>query len=232
MTGGVPSTQSMIWTLAGVTLKRLGRGKALWIGALLSALPLIYAAVAHQGQTRFEPRTQFALSELLLAVLPAMFVGASVGDEIDDRTSTYLWSRPLARWAVLAGKLVALTPIVVALIVVGWYAAAQLATGSGPPVASLIAFAAAAIASSLMVAGIAVVVPKHSTALTIGYMLVDLFVGALPFSLQSLSVSYHAQVMSGLFDAPQAYVAPAVGMAAIAAFWFAIGLVRVRRLEV
>ena len=41
----VPTTSSTVWTLAAVTLKRLGRGKALWIGALIAALPPAFAVV-------------------------------------------------------------------------------------------------------------------------------------------------------------------------------------------
>jgi len=231
-TATVPAARTMIMTLAGVTLTRLGRGKALWIAAVFSALPLIYAVLAHSGRFRFEASTQFGISSLLLAVLPAMFVGASVGEEIEDRTSTYLWSRPIARWVVLAGKLLALTPIVVVLLVGGWYLEARLASNAGPPVASIIALAAGTIASSLAVAGIAVVVPKHGTALTIAYMLVDLFIGAMPFSMRALSMTYQVRTMAGMGDEPQAYVAPAIAMAVLAGIWLAIGVVRIRRLEV
>lgn len=222
----------MIWTLAGVTLKRLTRGKALWIGVGFAALPLIYAVLAHSGRFRFEASTQLGISALLLAVLPAMFVGASVGEEIEDRTSTYLWSRPIERWAVLAGKLVALAPIVVALIVVGWIVEVVLATGASPPAASIVALATGAIACSLAVAGIAVVVPRHGTAMTIAYMLIDLFVGEIPFSLQQLSITNHVRTIAGLSSEPQAYAAPLIAMAAIAGAWAAIGLWRIRRLEV
>src|SRR5262249_18729219 len=118
----VPTTLSPVWTLAAITLKRLGRGKALWIGALSAALPPVFGIAfsatrlhAHGG-TR-APDDLFSITVGLLAMLPAMFVGSSIGEEIEERTSTYLWSRPIARWAVLAGKLCALTPIVIALIV-------------------------------------------------------------------------------------------------------------------
>jgi len=228
----VPSTRAMIWTLAGVTLKRLGRGMALWISALFAALPLIYAVIAHAGRSEFHPSLQFGFSTLPLALLPAMLVGASIGEEIEARTATYLWSRPIARWAVLAGKLVALTPIVAVLVVASWLAAAWIATEQLPTLASSIALAAGAIASSLVVAGIAVVVPKHGTALTIGYMLVDLFVSAIPFSLQELSIIHQVRLIAGMADDPQAFVAPAIAIVAIAGVWTAIGLVRLRRLEV
>ena len=111
----VPSTSQAVWTLAAVTLKRLGRGKALWIGGLLAALPVLSASVLHARRFAASPDDLFKPTTLLLVLLPAMFIGASLGEEIEDRSSTYLWSRPIARGAVLAGKLCALTPIVIAL---------------------------------------------------------------------------------------------------------------------
>jgi ABC-type transport system involved in multi-copper enzyme maturation permease subunit len=219
----------MIRTLAGVTLVRLGRGKALWIGAALAALPVVFAAVL-QARGHASPSELFAPSMLLFAVLPALLVGASVGEEIEERTSTYLWSRPIVRWAVLAGKLLALTPIVVALSVGGWVIASALAT-AGPSIASCLGLAAGAVACSLVVAGIAVVVPRHGMALTIAYMLVDLFLGGLPFSLQQLSITYQTRALAGLAGEP-AIAAPLIGLVVIAGAWMAIGLGRIRRIEV
>lgn len=226
----VPPTSAMIRTLAGVTLKRLVRGKALWIAAVLAALPVVLATVFHAIGRSASQRELFAPTMLLFAVLPALLVGASVGEDIEDRTSTYLWSRPIARWAVLAGKLLALTPIVVALIVGGWVIAAGLAAGP-PSVTAILGLAAGAVATSLVVAGIAVVVPRHGMALTIAYMLVDLFIGELPFSVQQLAVTYHTRVLAGLDGAP-AIAAPLIGLAVIAGVWTAIGLRRIRRIEV
>jgi len=226
----VPPTSAMIRTLVGVTLKRLTRGKALWIAAALAALPVVFATVLAARDRSASPSELFAPTMLLFAVLPALLVGASVGEEIEDRTSTYLWSRPIARWAVLAGKLLALTPIVAALIVGGWAIAGALAAGA-PPVAAILGVAAGAVATSLVVAGIAVVVPRHGMALTIAYMLVDLFIGELPFSVQQITVSYHTRVLAGL-QGPSAIAAPLIGLTVIAGVWTAIGLRRIRRIEV
>jgi hypothetical protein len=226
----VPPTSVMIRTLAGVTLKRLARGKALWIAAVLAALPVVFAAVLLGRGRPASPRELLAPSLLLFAVLPALLVGASVGEEIEDRTSTYLWSRPIVRWAVLAGKLTALTPIVVVLCVGGWAIASALNTGA-PSVAGCLGLAAGAVASSLVVAGIAVVVPRHGMALTIAYMLVDLFVGELPFSLRQLAITYHTRALAGLAD-DAGIAAPLIGLAVIAGVWTAIGLHRIRRIEV
>ncbi|HEX7842918.1 MAG TPA: hypothetical protein VF469_35840, partial [Kofleriaceae bacterium] len=223
---------AMIRTLGGVALKRLGRGKVLWIGALFAALPVVYARAVKGYQTASSPDNLFSLSLLLLAVLPAMFVGSSVGEDIEDRTSTYLWSRPIARWTVLAGKLVALTPIVIALCVGGWVAGIEVATGSAPPLTASLGLAAGCVASSLVVTGIAVVVPRHGMALTVGYMLADLFVGAMPFSVQQLSITRQTSALAGFASDAPGIAASVIWMLVVAGIWTAIGLLRIRRLEV
>lgn len=230
--GAIPSAREAVGTLAAVTLKRLRRGKALWIGIVIATLPVIYATSIHAGRLRATPGKVFDLMQLLLAVVPAMLVGASLGDELEDRTSAYLWSRPLARWTVLAGKLCALVPVVTVLIVGGWYAAAVAGLQTAPSAASYLALIAACVTSSLVAAGMTTMVPKHGMALTIGYLLVDLFIGAIPFSVRTVSITHQTRAMAGLADTAQAYAEPAVAMVVIAGIWAAIGFLRIRRLEV
>lgn len=227
----VPGSPAMVRTIAGVTLRRLSRGKALWIGALLAALPAIFAVIFRRWAHAPAIGDLFRMSTLLLVLLPAMFVGASVGEELEDRTSTYLWSRPLERWTVLAGKLCALAPIVIALVVGSWLAAYRLGLGELPGAASAFALGAGCIAASVTAAGISTVVPRHGMALTIGYLLVDLFIGSLPFSLQQLSISYQVHTLSHLAGGEPETAGPAIGLAAITGVWALIALLRIRRFE-
>jgi len=228
----LPATAwSTVRTLAGVTLKRLGRGKALWIGAMIAALPVVYAAIVHAAQRLVSPDDLFIFLRPLLALLPAMFVAASIGEEIEDRTSTYLWSRAIERWAVLAGKLCALAPIVIALIVGAWLLSTEILTRAAPTVVSCVALAAGALVASLTAAGIATAVPRHGMALTIGYMLVDNFVGVLPISLRTISITHQTRVLAHLEGGPFVVATPVIALAAIAVVWGTIGFVRIRRLE-
>jgi ABC-type transport system involved in multi-copper enzyme maturation permease subunit len=227
----VPGTLATVWTLAGITLKRLRRGKALGIAVLFAALPVVYASVVRNRHLSDSAKDLFMVSTLLLAIVPAMFVSASIGEEIEERTSTYLWSRPIARWAVLAGKLCALTPIVIALIVGGWYAALRTEQGSAPLVTSCAALAAGCIAASLIAAGIATVLPKHGMSLTIGYMLVDAFVGAMPFSLRELSITHQTAVLAQLGGDPPATTSALIAMAVVSGIWGVVAFVRIRLLE-
>jgi ABC-type transport system involved in multi-copper enzyme maturation permease subunit len=227
----VPSTGSTIWTLAAITLKRLLRGKTLWIGIGLVAIPLVFAIVRQARHAPASADDLFAMAMLVLAVLPAMYVAASVGDDIENRTSTYLWSRAIPRWAVLAGKLVALTPVVIALMVGSWYATIQLGTGAPPSLPTLYALTAGCIAAAVTAGGIATVVPKQGMVLTITYLLADNAVGALPFTLAEVSITHHAKRLAHLEGGPLPIAAPLIGLAIIAGLWAVIGVVRLRRLE-
>jgi ABC-type transport system involved in multi-copper enzyme maturation permease subunit len=230
----------VIGVIAQLTLARLRRGRALWAALIIALLPaaaaIVFRGQVHSERDRAEMISGLYVPQLLvLAVIPAMFVASSIGEEIEDRTITYLWSRPLARWHVIAGKLVALAPVAVAITVVGWLLAVQLGLGSVAPVRTLVGLGAAALAISMVSAGIATVAPKHGMALTIIYMLLfDLPIGEIPASLQILSVTHQARMIAGIRTLgvePGSPVGPAITMAVIGSIWLAVGLWRIRRLE-
>src|SRR4051794_13415855 len=108
-THNVPSTSASLGAIAKLTLTRLRRGRTQWVGLGIAALPLLFAVVASRAHSAVVEWTGiandiFVIELLVLTVLPALFIASSIGDEIEDRTTTYLWSRPLARWTVLLGK--------------------------------------------------------------------------------------------------------------------------------
>src|SRR5262245_16324051 len=117
MTNGVPSTASALLTLMRVTLRRFMRGRGKWVVLVIALFPSVFAA-AYPG--RDGVMEVLSVAEMfVLALLPAIFVSSSIGEEIEDRTTTYLWSRPIARWTVVAGKVLALAPIATGLVAGG-----------------------------------------------------------------------------------------------------------------
>jgi ABC-type transport system involved in multi-copper enzyme maturation permease subunit len=221
--------------LAGLTLTRLMRGRAVWVSVIIAGLPLAFAfALRTYGQKSNIALDVLVFENLVLALLPAMFVAASVGEDIEDRTTTYLWSRPVPRWAVLVGKLLALAPVTAAFMVGSWIAAVVIGSRAVPPVLSTIAIGAGSIVVCFVSAGIATLVPKHGMALTISYMLFfDLPVGLMPISLSELSVTHHVRQLAGMFpdiggDPPSG---GAIGLVALAIVWMSIALWRFRKLE-
>lgn len=227
--GGVPNAVSVLITLVGVTWRRLFRGRALWVSAVIAALPAMLA-LAMQGRLG-AAHAITAVQFVVLVLLPPVFVASSLGEEIEDRTTTYLWSRPIARWTIVVGKLVALAPIAMALVAGGWFVAMQIGTGEPPSAQSIVALAAGAGAVAAMSAGLATLVPRHGMALSIVYLVVfDLALGVIPASIQNISITRQVRLLSGLDD-PSGLTQPAITMAAIAGVWLAIALWRIRRLE-
>ncbi|MGN6107876.1 MAG: ABC transporter permease [Kofleriaceae bacterium] len=231
----VPSGLAATRAIAAVTWKRLLRGRTLWVSGAIAILPVAFAAVLADRQRSTEGMLHdvLAFELLLLAIIPAMFVASSIGEDVEDRTITYLWSRPVPRWAVLAGKLAALTPIACGLLIASWWAAAAAGPKLSPGLASVVAIGGAGLVASLIATGISTLVPRHGMALTICYMLFfDLPVGALPMSLKYLSATYHARVIADLAGQhAQSVGASGIALAVIGALWLGVGLFRIRRFE-
>ncbi|MDB4956094.1 MAG: hypothetical protein JWO36_3663 [Myxococcales bacterium] len=241
MSRAVPTTGATLSAIAGLTLRRLRRGRTQWVAGSIACLPILLAGVISQTASRTQVvewtgvlLDLFIVEMLVLAVVPALFVASAIGDEIEDRTTTYLWSRPLARWTVLVGKLIALTPIAVLMIAGGWIIAVALGAHVLAPTSTIIAVGAAAIVVSIIAAGISTLVPKHGLALTVIYMIFDGLVGSIPASLQILSVTHQASKIAHLgldLGEPASPLGPAISLAVIGACWLAIGLRRISRLE-
>jgi ABC-2 type transport system permease protein len=222
-------------TIARVTVRRLIRGRALWVGAMIALLPSGYAALtAAKRQEGFaDPLSVFGFVQLVLAVLPALFVASSIGDDIEDRSITYLWSRPIPRWSVAVGKLIAMVPVIWLLSIASWCVA--IVAGAGEPtLASVGALVIVGTALSIIAAAIATLAPRYGMALTVVYMLFfDLPLGVMPAAIKNLSITEHGRSIANLKPALDALSAPAatVGIAIIAGLWAVIGLWRIRRLE-
>lgn len=225
----VPSTFDVLATLVRVTLRRLTRGRAVWACVGIALLPFFVASLFNSS--RHLADVVITAQMFVLVLLPPVFVAASIGEEIEERTTTYLWSRPIPRWSIIIGKLIALAPIATLLVVGGWVAAIMAASSKPPSGDSIVAFAAGGIAISIMSAGLATIAPKQGMVLAIIYLvIIDLAIGILPASLQNVSVTRQVTLMTGLSH-PVEHVRPLITMACIAGVWLVVGLLRLRRRE-
>jgi ABC-type transport system involved in multi-copper enzyme maturation permease subunit len=228
----IPTTLRVILAVVGLTLRRAARGRTLWVAAIIALVPVAFGGVLRGLGPRGNLGDELLAFQLLvLAVLPPMFIASSIGEEIEDRTITYLWSRPIPRWAVIVGKLLALAPISMVLVVVSWHLVCVLALPTMPSPRSHLALAVAAAVVSAIATGVSVLVPRHGMALTIGYMLLDFFIGLIPASIQNLSVLRNVTAISfPRPDSPDAATA-AGWLLVIATGWLGLALWRIRRLE-
>lgn len=219
-----PSLTGALSAIARVTFKRSTRGMLPGIAFVISILPALAAKALQKSHS-----SAFGLVLLVLVILPPMFVASSIGEEIEERTAAYLWSRPVPRWTIVAGKLLALAPMC-AVFVVGSAIAAGVAGDpalrAAPPI---VAVAASALATCAAVAGIASLLPRHAMMFAIVYLLVDMTFGSLDASIHLVSLSYATRSVAGLTDTSA--ITGAVALGAIATFWLAVAFRRIRRLE-
>lgn len=221
-----------IRVLASVTFLRLLRGRALWVALLVGALPCLYALMMRGRDPAGIGDELFAFEILVLGILAPMFVANTLGEEIEERTTTYLWSRPIPRWAVLAGKLATVIPIVLAIGCASWLVSAQIAWSLVPPAQTFLSLVIGAITLSCLAAMFSTLAPKHGMALSICYLLfLDLPAGVLPAALQEASITHQLRTVSGMWPSDGTFVEGMIGVALITAFTAALATWRIRRLE-
>jgi ABC-type transport system involved in multi-copper enzyme maturation permease subunit len=224
--------------LARLTWTRARRSKGLWLSVALSALPILFvAAVA----SRWDPdqrwtRTMTVLLIPLLALLPPLNLAPIVAEEAEDQTASYLWSRPMPRWALLAGKGATLIPLVAgALMAVAGLVWAISYSGDAAKLHHLARGAAAlglgTLAAGALAIAVGVLIRRQAVAVSAGYLLViDLPLGAVPLSSANLSITYHARALAAV-SGDGAVIAPIVWLIALTGVWLAVAFWRVSRLE-
>lgn len=132
----------MIATIAAVTVRSLlGRRRSLLIG-LLALLPIVVALLV-----RVSGRVGPGLDEIgaivldrlvvttLLPLVALVFGTTAIGAEIDDGTALYLLVKPIARWRIVAAKLLVATGLTAALTAPTAFVAGAILLADGPGLA-------------------------------------------------------------------------------------------------
>jgi hypothetical protein len=214
---------------------RMMRGRTIWVAWIFALLPIAFTVLIAEAGTPAPWPALFRWVVMLAAVLGPLFMASSMAEEIEDRTFTYLWSRPIARWTVVLGKLLAAAPIsggILALTVTACYFFAEGGTAAGlvRGVAAGLVGAAAACAVS---AGTAILMPRAGLGVTYAYLLaLDWPVGEIPFSMRALSITRQIRQVAGVGDAADQPVwVPLVWLAGISAVWLALAFWRLSRAE-
>ncbi|HEX7901302.1 MAG TPA: hypothetical protein VF950_26320 [Planctomycetota bacterium] len=105
-------------TVAWLQLREILSGKKLWLAALLAAFPVALAFVVRQAggwdelDPAFEPYAKplflFVTHPMLTCALLSLLYGtAIVNADVERKTVTYLFTRPVAKWRIVLGKYLA-----------------------------------------------------------------------------------------------------------------------------
>ena len=104
----------MIGIVLTLTLRQLLGQRRTLVLAALGLLPLLAAIIFRAGDSTADASefaAQFLLNALtvnaLLPLTALLLSTAAIGSEVEDGTIVYLLSKPVERWRILAGKLLA-----------------------------------------------------------------------------------------------------------------------------
>ncbi len=200
----------MIATIAALTVRSLlGRRRSLLIG-LLALLPIVVAILV-----RVSGRVGPGLDEIgaivldrlvvttLLPLVALVFGTAAIGGEIDDGTALYLLVKPIARWRIVAAKLLVATGLTAALTAPTAFVAGAILLADGPGLAvPLGAAVGTAIGAAVYATVFLALSLVTSRALPVGlvYILVwegilaGLFEGTRVFSVRQYALGISAAI--------------------------------------
>jgi ABC-2 type transport system permease protein len=102
-----------VTAILALTVRQLAGSKRVWIVLVLVALPLLGALLYHVGDTTTtsaeyaDDITASLVASGILPLVMLLFATSSFGNELSDRTLGYITLKPVARWRIVAPKLVA-----------------------------------------------------------------------------------------------------------------------------
>ena len=224
--------------IARYTWMRLWRGKSYWINVLLALAPVVLAWLPGVAAGTPAERWKRAL-ELAIQIVPlsaAIQLAQAVAEELEGHTVTYLWTRPISRTALLAGKLLAALPVVLGVAVLPVVAAYVithldgLGANLGDLGMALAATVLGGLTASMVAAGIGALFPRQAFVIALAYLLfLDKVLGYVP-NLGYVSIMHHMRALAG-FEAEVGPAAAAVALLVLALAWLGIGIARLRTLE-
>lgn len=199
------------WILFQAHLWRIFRTRRALVAIGLTGLPVVLAGIVRVA-LRFHDEelppevlgtfVQLILIQTIVPLVSLVMASAVVAEEIEDRTITYLFTRPMPRAAILVGRwLAAALPIVVLLCLSG-LSVVQLLRGAEPakdaepwPAGFLARFLVTAMLGGLVYSGLFAALGalvKRPMLLGLGYTFVyEGFLGNLPGSNQKGTVIYY-----------------------------------------
>lgn len=226
--GGLGATA----VLARMTARRLFRTRSFWLSVALAGLPLLFlAGLASEWTADERWRRVLVAMAPVLGVLVPLNLASIIAEEAEEATYSFLWSRPLPRWSVTAGKSAALLPFATGLMIAAVIGSWAIST-SGDHVDWLLRGIAAAVlgcaAAGALSVALGTLVRRQAIATSVGYLLVvDFPMGKIPLSISNLSITGHfTDLASG-----ESTVTAIIWLAAMTAVWSAIAVWRVGRIE-
>lgn len=243
--------------IARAHLRRALTSRRLLVCALIAFLPTLVAFVATAASRRAVAGdlaahlTYVLVLQIVLPLSTLLFGSAVIAEEVEDRTITYLFTRPVPRAALLAGRFassVALLALLLCAALAALLATAARARGEGEPIDpalvprlfTVLIFGTVAYTAVFACVGAFF---RHAMMVGIGYAFaIEGFLANLPGRTQVVTIQYHMRSYlsgegSGALQRVEEFTARTVEsparaltiLAAIAVVALALGAWRVSR---
>ncbi|MCP4443738.1 MAG: ABC transporter permease subunit [Myxococcales bacterium] len=231
-----PTSHGAVMAIARLTLTRFLRSKTIYVAAFFAAIPLFPLLVriryienpadAWDGFVKLTAYIQLLVMSLLAA--PA------IAEEIEDKTYTYLWSRPIPRWTILAGKLLIGGLVGIVLMAACLALGSQIAQVSDPGAitSAIMAMGLGVVATGCIASCLGTLMPKHALAVCLAYfMVLDLSIGAMPFAAARISVMHNVVAIAGVGADQDTFATSLLWLLGLSVFWTSITIWRLGRKE-
>lgn len=206
----------MIRLIFTLTLGQLLRQRRALLLALLAAIPvaitLLFRFASDEADTRLPEFVAASMENFIVNIglpLTALILGtAALGQEFEDGTAFYLFSKPIARWRIVAAKLLAAwlaTALLVVVAVVGTGASLLgMAGEDGLVLAFVVATTAGALAYCALFIALSI---RFNHALVIGLTYVFVWEGIASNYIEGVRFlslrAYTLGIADAITDAPR-----------------------------
>lgn len=210
----VPGFGSSVVAHARLGFVRTVRGRKLRLGAVATALVVIAAVTSRYLADEAEPAevvktaVRLGFFWMLAFLLPFLFASGAIAEEVENRTLTFLATRPAGRFALTLGKLIVAWTFSAGLLVVGvllLHVGAYATTpsdmidelGDSMRYAGALALLAACYSAICLFWG-ALVVEASGLISTLHLAALEFVFGFLPGVARFASMNYFCQQLAGL----------------------------------
>lgn len=195
-----------VWILFATHFMRTVFSKRTIVATLLACVPIAVAIIGAQAGARHHAGPPpvlmvlwFGVVQVFVPLVSLVFGSAVVSEEIEDRTITYLFTRPIPRPAILLGRWLAAFLVVAPLLCASAYAVIAILGSSGGENAlaahvvarALWTVVIGAAAYTAVFAAVGTLL-KHPVIVGLGYTFaIEGFLANLPGSNQALTIQFY-----------------------------------------
>ncbi len=166
-------------TVLALSIRQLAGGRRIWLMLILAAIPLVIALIFSSVESDAtaaefsDGLTNHLIASTILPLVMLVLATAAFGNELEDRTLSYLVLKPIARWRIVVPKLFASLFVGgLPVILSGWVATLIITDGDpGHAATTAVALLVGSIAYAALFtwAGLAV---RHALPFGVAYIFV------------------------------------------------------------